>query len=55
MPLKTNNFKHIKLLTSKLFIAIIVLLILIMQIFAAETQKWYIVLDKPLALDKAIN
>ncbi len=55
LPFKTNNYKHIKSRTTKLFIAITVLLISVMQIFAAETQKWYLVLDKPLASDKLKN
>ena len=44
-----------KSLTTKFFISVIVLLFSATQIFAAETQKWHVVLGKPLASDEAIQ
>ena len=44
-----------KLKSAKFFITVIALLFSVMQLFATENQSWYIVLDKPLASDEAIQ
>jgi len=44
-----------KSIMTKSIITIIASLISAMQLFAVETQKWHIVLDKPLASDEAIQ
>ena len=44
-----------KTLISKFLFTVFASLISVMQLFAIETHKWYIVVDKPLASDEAIQ
>ena len=44
-----------KLKPNKLFITVIASLISVIPLFAVESQNWYVVLDKPLATDEAIQ